>query len=190
MSNSISAINPLQVSDLMTMPLVAACDAQQKLSKTSIDFINNICLTETRDETGKIISANVNTVNFSFQDGTTNKQITVPLISLLNVPSLNISEVDVNFNIAINSVSVSDNTVINNTSRNTNNSLDFRNVSNNIVTQSSYNTNAFLTASNTKTDALNATYSVHIKAKSILPIGLTKIIDILNNCNSVTYSNT
>jgi hypothetical protein len=193
MSNKLSVINALQIRDLMHVPLEAAYETQQKLSKNTLDFINNTCLTETKDANGNITDINVRTVSMSFQDGTINKSLTIPLLSLLTLPSLNITQVEVDFSIAVNSISSDSSTLINNnnnsTNVNTNTNLNFRDVSSNISSQSSYNTSAYLASTNTNTNSLNATYNIHIKAESNIPIGLTKIIEILNSSNSITYSN-
>ena len=98
----------LPMDQLIGGPLKAACSAQVLLAKASSDFINDVGLDT--DATGKIMTAR--TVDFSFNkpvqdpDGTTKMQkvdLKVPLLAILNTPSLSVKEVDVQFTMEVKS---------------------------------------------------------------------------------------
>ena len=96
----------LPMDQLIGGPLKAACSAQVLLAKASSDFIKDVGLDT--DATGKIMTAR--TVDFSFNkpvqdpDGTTKMQkveLQVPLLAILNTPSLSVMEVDVQFTMEV-----------------------------------------------------------------------------------------
>ena len=98
----------LPMDQLIGGPLKAACSAQVLLAKASSDFIKDVGLDT--DATGKIMTAR--TVDFSFNkpvqdpDGTTKMQkvdLKVPLLAILNTPSLSVKEVDVQFTMEVKS---------------------------------------------------------------------------------------
>jgi hypothetical protein len=98
----------LPMDQLIGGPLKAACSAQVLLAKASSDFIKDVGLDT--DATGKIMTAR--TVDFSFNkpvqdpDGTTKMQkvdLQVPLLAILNTPSLSVKEVDVQFTMEVKS---------------------------------------------------------------------------------------
>jgi len=98
----------LPMDQLIGGPLKAACSAQVLLAKASSDFIKDVGLDT--DATGKIMTAR--TVDFSFNkpvqdaDGTTKMEkvdLQVPLLAILNTPSLSVKEVDVQFTMEVKS---------------------------------------------------------------------------------------
>tara|TARA_R100001594_G_scaffold95500_1_gene129835 strand:+ start:1816 stop:2373 length:558 start_codon:yes stop_codon:yes gene_type:complete len=89
-------------------PLKAACSAQTLLAKASTDFIKDVGL----DTTGTTGVMSARTVDFSFNkpvqgaDGTTSMEkvdLQVPLLAIVNTPSLSVKEVDVNFTMEVKS---------------------------------------------------------------------------------------
>ena len=98
----------LPMDQLIGGPLKAACNAQTLLAKASADFIQDVGLDT--DATGKIMSAR--TVDFSFNkpvqapDGTTTMEkvdLQVPLLAIINTPSLSIKEAEVRFTMEVKS---------------------------------------------------------------------------------------
>ena len=96
----------LPMDQLIGGPLSAACDAQVTLAKATSDFITNVGFEE-----GK-----VRMVPFSFDkpeetsqpDGSTkivksSYTVNVPLISIVSIPTLQVTEVDVNFMMEVKS---------------------------------------------------------------------------------------
>ena len=98
----------LPMDQLIGGPLKAACSAQVLLAKASSDFIKDVGLATAAP--GKIMTAR--TVDCSFNkpvqepDGTTKMQkvdLKVPLLAILNTPSLSVKEVDVQFTMEVKS---------------------------------------------------------------------------------------
>ena len=98
----------LPMDQLIGGPLKAACSAQVLLAKASADFIQDVGLDT--DATGKIMSAR--TVDFSFNkpvqaaDGTTTMEkvdLQVPLLAIINTPSLSVKEAEVRFTMEVKS---------------------------------------------------------------------------------------
>ncbi|MDP2575289.1 DUF2589 domain-containing protein [Vibrio penaeicida] len=101
----------LPMDQLIGGPLSAACDAQITLAKATSDFIENVGFEE--DANG---NTSVRMVPFSFEkpeqikqaDGSvaiesTKYKVSVPFISIVSVPTLQVSEVDVNFMMEVKS---------------------------------------------------------------------------------------
>jgi hypothetical protein len=128
MSEMGNEFSGLPMDQLIGAPLRAACDAQVMLAKASADFINNVGFTReiTKDATGKDIEKLVpRQVEFSFwqpkpitsKDKTTDKTtddgsgisdvqkvvLSVPFLSIVNVPSLMVKTVNVTFDMEVKS---------------------------------------------------------------------------------------
>ncbi|MBD1557267.1 DUF2589 domain-containing protein [Vibrio sp. S9_S30] len=101
----------LPMDQLIGGPLSAACDAQVTLAKATSDFIENVGFE--KDANG---NTSVRMVPFSFEkpeqvkqaDGSvaiesTKYKVSVPFISIVSVPTLQVSEVDVNFMMEVKS---------------------------------------------------------------------------------------
>ena len=106
--NMSSQFGGLPMAHLIGGPLKAACTAQTLLAKASSDFIQDVGLDT--DATGKVMSARP--VAFSCNkpvqdpDGTTKMEkvdLQVPLLAIINTPSLSVKEVDVNFTMEVKS---------------------------------------------------------------------------------------
>ena len=106
--NMSSQFGGLPMDQLIGGPLKAACSAQILLAKASADFIKDVGLDTAA--TGGAMSAR--TVAFSFNrpvqgaDGTTSMEkvdLQVPLLAIVNTPSLSVKEVDVNFTMEVKS---------------------------------------------------------------------------------------
>lgn len=97
----------LPMENLIGGPLAAACDAQVNLAKATSDFIENVGLDEEKK---------VRMVDFQFSkpeeieqaDGSITVEareynISVPFISIVSVPTLQVQDVDVSFNMEVKS---------------------------------------------------------------------------------------
>ena len=98
----------LPMDQLIGGPLKAACSAQVLLAKASADFIKDVGLDTAA--TGGAMSAR--TVDFSFNkpvqaaDGTTTLEkvdLQVPLLAIINTPSLSVKEAEVRFTMEVKS---------------------------------------------------------------------------------------
>jgi len=97
----------LPMDQLIGGPLKAACSAQVLLAKASSDFIKDVGL---NDAGGG--NMNARTVDFSFNkpvqdaDGTTKLEkvdLKVPLLAIINTPSLSVKEAEVRFTMEVKS---------------------------------------------------------------------------------------
>jgi hypothetical protein len=98
----------LPMDQLIGGPLKAACSAQVLLAKASADFIKDVGL----DATGTTGAMSARTVDFSFNkpvqaaDGTTTMEkvdLQVPLLAIINTPSLSVKEAEVRFTMEVKS---------------------------------------------------------------------------------------
>ena len=105
--NMSSQFGGLPMDQLIGGPLKAACTAQTLLAKASSDFIKDVGL---NDAGGGNMSAR--TVDFSFNkpvqdaDGTTKMEkvdLQVPLLAIINTPSLSVKEAEVRFTMEVKS---------------------------------------------------------------------------------------
>ena len=107
MSKMSDQFRGLPMKDLIGGPLQAACDAQVLLAQASTDFIHNVGM-ENPAKDGDPLK--VRTVDFSFDrpvqgpDGKVSQEkvdLQVPLLAIVNTPSLSVKEVDVNFTMEV-----------------------------------------------------------------------------------------
>ncbi|AQM69931.1 hypothetical protein ACOMICROBIO_LMKGKHOH_04025 [Vibrio sp. B1FIG11] len=103
----------LPMEDLIGAPLTAACNAQEMLANTTINFIERVCFKDLNagniPKDGSLHTPNyeIRTVPFSFkqQEGKDQKsyKVEVPLMSIINIPSLQVTDVDINFSMEVKS---------------------------------------------------------------------------------------
>jgi len=98
----------LPMADLIGAPLLAACDAQVILAKAAADFIDQVGLNSEDGSENKV----ARTVDFSMSrpaqnpDGSSTQEdisIQAPLLALVNVPSLSVKEVSIDFEMEVKS---------------------------------------------------------------------------------------
>jgi len=174
----------LPMSDLIGQPLLAAAKAQGKLSTHTQQFINDVGLTS--DGNGGPVSAR--SVDFGFKapvaqsDGSTklvDDKLSVPLLSILNVPNLSVKKATVDFTMEVKSSTVQ---------------TDSSKTSVKVDTKASYSawyspvsvemkasvSSDSKSESTRKTDN-SAKYNVHVEARDDgPPEGLMKVLDVLN----------
>lgn len=99
----------LPMGQLIGSPLKAASDSQILLAKSTMDFIKSVGFK--LDDDGNIIETN--TVKFQYkrkapkEDGTLEEQnveIDVPMLAIVNIPNLQIDNVDITFDMSVNNV--------------------------------------------------------------------------------------
>ncbi len=175
----------LPMSDLIGQPLLAAAKAQGKLSTHTQQFINDVGLSEPTSSGGAV---SARSVDFGFKapvtksDGSTelvDDKLSVPLLSILNVPNLSVKKATVDFTMEVKSSSVeTDSTATNaNVSTDVSYSAWYSPVS--VEMKASVSTQS-KSESTRKTDN-SAKYDVHVEARDDgPPEGLMKVLDILN----------
>ena len=97
----------LPMDQLIGGPLKAACDSQVQLAKATADFIQNVGL---ETDSNGVVKAR--TVDFTYtkpvNDGAggyteVTNQLEVPILAILNTPSLQVKEVEVDFTMEVKS---------------------------------------------------------------------------------------
>ena len=165
----------LPMEDLIGAPLVAAANAQGKLANLTKDFI-----TEVGTDNGK-----VKTVDFTY--GKTlkkapnsddveevDKTLSVPLLAIVNVPSLSVKKVNIDFEMEVKQQTQQKSSLATDTTVNVKYSSFWSPVSASIT--GSVSTSKETTR---KTDN-SAKYSVHVEARDDgPPEGLAKVLNIL-----------
>jgi len=87
----------LDFQGLISGPLVAAINAQTQASLSTVSFIKEVGFTDPDGGTPVM-------VDFLYNKGGNITQVTVPLLSMLNIPCFEIEEMTIDFNARINSV--------------------------------------------------------------------------------------
>jgi len=166
----------LPMEDLIGAPLIAAANAQGKLANLTKDFI-----TEVGTDNGK-----VKTVDFTY--GKTlkkapnsddveevDKTLSVPLLAIVNVPSLSVKKVNIDFEMEVKQQTQQKSSLATDTTVNVKYSSFWSPISASIT--GSVSTSKETTR---KTDN-SAKYSVHVEARDDgPPEGLAKVLNILS----------
>ena len=173
----------LPMSDLISQPLIAAAKAQGQLSNITQQFIKDVGL-EGDDDSG----FKARSVDFGFKSPVTDGQgntelkddnLSVPLLSIVNVPNLSVKKATVDFSMEVKA-----------SSSDTSSSKTDANISTSAKYSAwwspvSVEMKASVSTSNKhesvrKTDN-SAKYDVHVEARDDgAPEGLMKVLDILN----------
>lgn len=174
----------LPMSDLIGQPLLAAAKAQGKLSTHTQQFINDVGLS--KPDTGGSVSAR--SVDFAFKapvaqsDGSTklvDDKLSVPLLSILNVPNLSVKKATVDFTMEVKSSTVQTDSSETNVSVDTKASYSAWWSPVSVEMKASVASNS-KSESTRKTDN-SAKYNVHVEARDDgPPEGLMKVLDVLN----------
>lgn len=172
----------LPMGQLIGSPLKAASDSQILLAQSTADFIKSVGFDLDKD--GNITGTR--TVKFSYkrkapkEDGTLEEQnvdIEVPMLSIVNIPNLQIDNVDITFDMSINNVD--------STSSSEDHQMGFKGgakvgwgpFSLNVEVSGSVSAHK---ESSRKTDQ-SAKYHVDVKASQAgTPEGLSRVLDMMN----------
>lgn len=105
-------MNSLDFSIYIGGPLQAAVNAQNAASLAQVDFIKNVGFKAPNTTVTPPTQAELNYVDFTYQgssNGTEQERtIRVPLLTMLNVPSIRIEEITIDFNAKLTSVETQD----------------------------------------------------------------------------------
>lgn len=97
LTDSFNALENLSFKDLIGKPMTAAIEAQAEAAKSTLDFIRQMCVTSADG------SQQVAVVSFEFFKNGKKARINLPLISLVNIPSLEIKNMNYKFSAKIDS---------------------------------------------------------------------------------------
>ncbi len=158
----------LPMNELIAAPLIAASDAQQKLADTTLNFISKMF---DENNKAKTIEFNHTTLNGG------EVKIQAPLISIVNVPSLSVKTVDVEFSMEVKDQEVNKTSLATDTKVESSYKAWFSPFSVNMTC------NVSTRSSNERTSDKSAKYDVKLHAEDAgPPEGLSRLLDIFESC--------
>jgi hypothetical protein len=188
-----SIANSLDFTTMLSQPFEAAAAAQGKMSGHTIEFLNRFCL----DSSGNVRTTTL-TCNYDDPSGVltandgsglkqSRKALTVPIVTLLNVPALQLNVVTVDLAISIDQQTKQDTT--SSMAIDASAGLDFSKMagSGGVFGKILSGVAASAKVSNTSTDTTSASaqtkvkYLVHMEAVNNPPVGLQTILNFLTS---------
>lgn len=171
----------LPMGDLIGAPLGAACDAQVKLAQATADFIRTVGFQKSADGN----SEETRTAAFRFKrpvvnpDGTHGEEevsMDVPLLSIVKVPNLAVSTVDITFDMEVKSSFAESNARDSSTEYSAEAALKLGPFSMNAKVAGSVSSHM----QNTRSSDNSAKYHLNVKAEDKgMPEGLARVMDIM-----------
>ena len=154
----------LPIEQLISAPLVAAAEGQKTLAATTASFIQ---------EVGMDKDGNTKSVSFKYEDGSEHVELDVPLLSIINVPSLCEDTIDVEFEMEVSTQSASKSS--------TDSSAELNVKAGWGCWSASFTGKVSHHSENSRKSDTSAKYTVSVKGKQEKPEGLMKVMDMLNN---------
>jgi hypothetical protein len=174
-------LSSLPLDTLIGAPLMAASTAQVQLSNATCDFVKQMGF----DENGNVKMISMGLTEIDASGVKQDLSMNVPLITMLNVPSLAIQTVSVDFTIEVDAMSEQKTNSSNEKTSafGVSVSAGYKGWGVNVKATTNYNTTARLSSSSANNDKLNtkAKYVVHLEAQDKQPVGLSKLLDRLTN---------
>ena len=162
----------LPIENLIAAPLLAAAAGQKSLASTTASFITEVGM----DDKG-----NTKSVTFNYDDGSEKVVLDVPLLSIINVPSLCVDSIDVEFNMEVSTQSSTKSST--DTSATVNASCGFA------CWKASFEGKVSHHSESNRSSDTSANYTISVKGKQEKPEGLMKVLDMLNSSIGKTKGN-
>ena len=143
---------------------MAAAEGQKSLASTTAQFITEVGM----DDKG-----NTKSVTFQYDDGSKEVALDVPLLSIINIPSLCVDSIDVEFNMEVSTQSSSKSST--DSSATINASCGFA------CWKASFEGKVSHHSESNRSSDTSAKYSISVKGKQEKPEGLMKVLDMLNS---------
>ena len=163
-SNIANQFTGLPIENLISAPLLAAANGQKALAATTAQFIT---------EVGMDSSGNTKSVKFQYEDGTEQVALNVPLLSIINVPSLCVDEIDINFDMEVSTQTASKSS--------TDSSAELSVKGGFGCWSASFTGKVSHHSENSRKSDTSAKYTISVKGKQEKPEGLMKVMDMLNS---------
>ena len=154
----------LPIENLISAPLLAAAEGQKSLASTTAQFISEVGM----DDKG-----NTKSVTFNYEDGSEKVVLDVPLLSIINIPSLCVDSIDVEFDMEVSTQSSSKSST--DSSATVNASCGFA------CWKASFEGKVSHHSENSRSSDTSAKYTISVKGKQEKPEGLMKVLDMLNS---------
>ncbi len=166
--------------ELIGVPLQAACESQQKLAESALDYMLRIGFEEGDLKRARLVKFNLERP-VETPDGITTSTIEVqaPFLGLVPIPSLLIESVDVDFQMEVISTAAS--------KENTNAEVATKAGYKGLFSRVSVDVQGKVSSSRENTRSTNQTakYQVHVSARQQRPTeGLSRLMDILASCTA------
>ena len=186
-SRTNNILEGLPIKHLIATPFIEAAEAQKQLAFATTSFIKDACV----DKDGKIIMVDM-TYDTADASGTTMSHIKVPLLTILNVPSLLIQKMSVDFKIEILDIVTVDNVVKkdNTSDLGVNVGASWSGWGAKVNVDVKYATTAKISQTSSSKDSIStkSEYQVHVEAAQNMPPGLTQLLDTLTKSVSKNAS--
>ena len=154
----------LPIENLIAAPLLAAAEGQKSLASTTAQFIT---------EVGMDSSGNTKSVTFNYEDGSEDVKLDVPLLSIINIPSLSVDSIDVEFNMEVSTQTASKSST--DSSATASASVGWG------CWKASFEGKVSHHSENSRSSDSSAKYTIAVKGKQEKPEGLMKVLDMLNS---------
>ena len=164
MANIANQFTGLPIENLIAAPLMAACEGQKALAQSTAQFITEVGM----DKDGKTRS-----VAFKYADGTESVALDVPLLSIINIPSLCVDEIDINFDMEVSTQTASKSS--------TDSSAELSVKAGFGCWSASFTGKVSHHSENSRKSDTSAKYTIAVKGKQETPVGRKKVLDMLNN---------
>ena len=164
MANIANQFTGLPIENLIAAPLLAAAEGQKSLAQTTASFITEVGM----DGDGKTKS-----VKFQYEDGTEQVALNVPLLSIINIPSLCVDSIDVEFDMEVSTQSASKSS--------TDSSAELTVKGGFGCWSAQFQGKVSHHSENSRKSDTSAKYSISVKGKQEKPEGLMKVLDMLNS---------
>jgi hypothetical protein len=174
----------LPIEMLISKPLSAASKSQVQLARSVAEFIETVGLVPSRDEKGEIIKdkTEARTVSFKYDEITTDnnllkREISVPLLAIVQVPNLMIDDVAITFDMEVKSSTSSKQTDDMAAQLDAHAHMDWGIFSMDVNVHASVSSHK----ENQRSSDNSAKYHVEIHAKQAsTPEGLMRVLDMMN----------
>ena len=164
MSNIANQFTGLPIENLIAAPLQAAAEGQKSLAATTAQFIT---------EVGMDSSGNTKSVKFQYEDGSEQVALDVPLLSIINIPSLCVDSIDIEFDMEVSTQTASKSS--------TDSSAELTVKGGFGCWSPQFHGKESHHYENSRKSDTSAKYSISVKGKQEKPEGLMKVLDMLNN---------
>lgn len=166
--------------ELIGAPLQAACESQQKLAESALDYMLRIGFEEGDLKNARLIKFNLERPVETPEGVTTSTiEVQAPFLGLVPIPSLLIESVDVDFQMEVTSTETSKDTTTAEITTKAGYKGLFSRVS--VEVQGRVATSR----ENTRSTNQTAKYQVHVSARQQRPTeGMSKLMDILASCTA------
>lgn len=170
----------LPMRDLIGAPLQAACESQQKLAESALEFMTRIGFEENDLSQARLIKFNLQRPVETPEGITTSTiEVQAPFLGLVPVPSLLIESVDVDFQMEVTSTEK--------TQDNFSSEISTKAGYKGLFSRVSVDVQGKISSSRENTRSTNQTakYQVHVCARQQQPTeGMSKLMDILASCTA------